>query len=338
MRKIYVPLLSFSALLMLLSGCQQTGSYYVSDQEVVDETYVHRYGVPVSPQDWSASGNHGQIVTTLANGVVVTKSYSAGILDGNTTYSYPHSSAIEKVETYSNGVLQKESSYYIAGALKQEVFYNTPQNRTVTTWYETGSPKSKEQFQGNLLFQATYFGQNNQTDSQVANYSGSRTRRDDYGQLLSVDAIDNGLIAQRTTYHPNGSPSAVIPYANGSVHGQVKTYFPAGEPRTVEEWSNGSQSGLAIEYLNGEKVGDCNYINGQKQGIEHRYRDGKTVVQEISWANGQKHGPSTTYVGAVIKTDWFLNGKQVSKSNYDMITGPGAKKTIWSNPVEPAAA
>ncbi len=330
MRKLFISFIGLSALALILAGCQQQSERYYASSEILDETYMHRYGVPVSPEDWNAGGNHGQIVTTLANGIVVTKSYNTGILDGDTTYSYPHSSSIEKVENYMNGILQKESTFYISGAPKQEIIHNSPQNITVTAWYESGAPKSKEQFQGDLLFQGTYCAQNNQMDSQVVNYNGTRTSRDDYGQLVSVDTIDKGLMSLRTTYHQNGSSKEVIPYANGLVHGEVKTYFPAGEPRTVEEWKNGVQTGTTTEYLNGEKVADCRYEAGKKHGIERHYRDGNTLVQEISWANGLKHGPCKNYVGNSTKTDLYWQGKQVSKTNYDIITGQaGAKKTIW---------
>ncbi len=328
-------LVSFFGLLSLtLLSCQQTQQYYSSCcPEVIDETYVHRYGVEVSPQDWNAGGNHGKIVTTLSNGVVVTKTYDSGILDGDTTYTFPHSSGIEKVESYMNGVLQKESSYYISGSPKQEILYNSPQNRTVLAWYESKAPKSKEQYHGNLLYQAIYHKSDNQLDSEVENYNGTRTIRDDYGQLVSIDTVDKGLMTLRSSFHPNGAPKEVIPYANDAVHGQVKTYFPAGEPLTVEEWKNGKRSGLTVEYLNGEKISDCFYFNGHKQGIEHRYRDGNTVVQEISWANGLKQGPSTTYVGnAIKKIDWYWQDKQISKANYDMMTGQsGTKKNIWNS-------
>lgn len=330
MRKIYIPFLGFAVTALTFSGCQTQERYY-SAPEIVDETYVHRYGVPVSPEDWSASGNYGQIVSTLANGVVVTKSYQAGVLDGDTTYSYPHSSAIEKVESYMNGVLQKESVYYISGAPKQETIYHNPQNRTVTSWYESGITKSKEDFQGNLLFQASYYGQNNQIESQVVNYNGTRTRRDDYGLLVSVDTIDKGQQTLRTTYHQNGSPKEVIPYANNQVHGLVKTYLPAGEPLTVEEWSHGIQSGKTTEFFNGEKAADSTYVNGQKHGIEKRYRDGHQVVQEISWVDGQKHGPANSFIGNVSKTDWYWQDKPVSKPNYDMLNGQAPRKAIWKN-------
>lgn len=324
-----MPFLGLSALTLALMGCQQTGRY--SSPEIVEETYVHRYGVPVSPQDWNAGGNHGQIVTTLANGVVVSKSYTSGILDGDTTYSYPHSSAIEKVESYANGIIQREMNYYMSGAPKQEIAYNNPQNRTISTWYESGALKSKEQMNGNLLLQATYYSSNNQLDSQIADYKGTRTRRDDYGQLVSIDTIENGLITLRTTYHQNGAPKEVIPYANGMINGLVKTYYPAGEPHTIEEWRNGVQAGLTTEFLNGEKVIECVYVDGKKQGLEHRYRDGKSVVQEISWVNGLKQGACISYVGNTPKTDWYFQGKIVNKASYDLMMGQGNRRNIWNN-------
>lgn len=331
MHKTYISFLGLSAIVLSSTGCQQTDRYTYSEPEVIEETYMHRYGVPVSQEDWSASGNHGQIVSTLDNGVVVSKSYKSGILDGETTYSYPHSSATEKVEHYTNGVLQKQSHHYVSGAPKQEVIYNNPQNRVVTAWYESGAPKVREDLHGNLIFQGTYYSLDGQPESQVVGYNGARTLRDDYGLLVSVDTIEKGQQTLRTTYHQNGTPKEVIPYANGCVHGQVKTYLPAGEPHTVECWNNGTQSGLTTEYFNGERISECPYVNGVKHGIEHRYRDGNTVVQEITWVNGQKQGPATTYAGNVTKTDWYWQDKLVSKANFDLLTGQGPKKAIWKN-------
>lgn len=328
MRKIFV-MGSFSALLLTLASCQQHETYYFSEPDVVDETYVHRYGVPVSPEEWSEGGNHGQIRSTLANGVVVSKSYNSGVLEGDTTYSYPHSSMVEKVESYRNGVLQKACTQYISGAPKEETTYVTPQHRSITTWYESGAAKSKEEFQGKLLYQGSYYGQNNEIESQVTNYNGKRIKRDDYGQVESHDDVVNGQMVQKTHYHPNGAPKAVMPYRDDNIHGQVRTYLPAGEPLTVEEWKDGARSGLSTEYNNGEKVLESNYVAGVKDGTEYRYRDGNAVVQETTWAKGVKHGPSTTAVGNTTKTDWYYQDKPVSKSNFDMMTGPAAKKNIW---------
>ncbi|QLH37020.1 MAG: hypothetical protein HWD61_13500 [Parachlamydiaceae bacterium] len=66
--------------------------------------------------------------------------------------------------------------------------------------------------------------------------------------------------------------------------------------------------------------------------MEHRYRDGKTVVQEISWVNGVKQGPCVTYIGSTNKIEWYWQGKPVSKAAYDLLMGgQGPKKTIWNN-------
>ena len=323
-------ILSLSTLAIIFTGCAQQPCCYdpIETAQVVDETYVHRYGVPVSPQDWSANGNHGKIVTTLGSGVVVTKTYDSGILDGDTTYSYPHSSAIEKVDTYANGVIQKQNVYYMSGALKQETIYNTPQNRTITSWYESGVAKSKEDYHGNLLYQGTYYGDNNQVESQVVNYNGKRIRRDDYGQLAFEDNIENGIQTKATTYHPNGSPKEVFPFVNGKIHGEVKTYLPAGEPKTVENWANGQRHGTYTEYVNGEKVTDVEYVNGQKHGVEQKYRDGSDVVHEITWSNGQKHGPATSYLSSIPQTIYYYEGSPVSKTQFEGFAQP-KKNSIW---------
>jgi antitoxin component YwqK of YwqJK toxin-antitoxin module len=330
-RKTFLQFLGFSALSLLFTGCCEQQACYYSSPDVVDEVYMHRYGVPVTQQDWGAHGNHGQIVSTLNNGVVVSKSYNSGILDGQTTYTYPHSSCVEKVETYANGVIQRENYYYTSGASKQEVIYNSPTNRDSTCWYESGMAKSRENYQGNLLSSGTYYGEGNQVEAQVENYNGTRIKRDDYGQLQSQDNIENGQQVQKTTFHANGTPKDVVPYVNGQVEGQVRSFHPAGEPKTVEEWQGGMQHGVKTEYVNGEKVAEYAYEGGQKNGLERRFRDGNTVVQEITWVNGMKQGPSRTYVNNAVRTEWFYQDRPISKSNYDMIIMQNSKKKMWNN-------
>ena len=70
-------------------------------QDVVMETYVHKYGVEVPADDWASRGENGQVITSLGNSVKVVKPYTNGALDGETTYTFPHSDTIEKVETYA---------------------------------------------------------------------------------------------------------------------------------------------------------------------------------------------------------------------------------------------
>jgi len=142
----------------------------------------------------------------------------------------------------------------------------------------------------------------------------------DYGQLISTDTIENGQMVLRQTYHPNGSPREMIPYQNGLVDGVKRTYLPAGEPDTFEQWVNGQQDGVTVVFQHGEKFAEVPYVNGEKHGVECRLKDGKTKVQEITWNNGQMSGPSTTYVGDNVKTDWYFKGKPVSKADYEFMS------------------
>lgn len=290
--------------------------------EVVDETYVHKYGVEVPQQDWTARGEHGQVISTLNNGVVVTKSYAGGELDDDTTYTFPHSTTIEKVETYSNGVLVKEVLNTLSGIPTQETVYKDDRSKDMTIWYEKGSPKSVEHYDSSgLLIEGTYYDARHQLDARVVNGEGMRFVRDGYGQLLSKDTIQGGALTTRTTYHPNGTPNEITPYVNGIVEGQRKTYLPAGEPNTVETWENGKQTGITVFYLNGEKYSEVPFTNGIRTGVERRYRDGKEVVQEIAWKDNQKHGLSKNYVGDAEQAQWFYQDKPVSKNKFESMSG-----------------
>ena len=63
----------------------------------------------------------------MADGVVVSKSYTGGTLDGETTYTYPHSSQIQKSESYQMGILVKETEFFFDGTPKSEITYNSPE-------------------------------------------------------------------------------------------------------------------------------------------------------------------------------------------------------------------
>ncbi len=312
-----MKIISLYALAVLAVSCGQ--QCCEEEVPVVNATYVHRYGVAVPSDFWASSGQDGQVVTTLADGVVVTKSYNAGVLEGDTTYSYPHSSQIEKRETYQNGTVAKEVLYFLDGTPKQETIFETaPGINAVSNWYLNGTPKSIEQKSGELILQGDYFTINNQRDATVDNSEGTRLIRDDYGQLLSTDAISGGQLALRTTYFPNGSPRESISYQNGAFHGEKKTFYPAGEPHSVEMWADGKQNGMTTLYQNGEKYTEVPYLNGQKHGVERRYRDGNEIVQEVSWHEGRLHGPSTTYVGDTVKTDWYYTGSPISENDFNL--------------------
>lgn len=304
-----------------LTGCQET--YQGNGAEVVDTTYVHKYGVEVPSYDWSARGQDGQVVSTLMNGVVVSKSYSGGILNGDTSYTFPHSQSIEKVETYSQGNLTKELINSLSGAPLQDTRIQPDGAKSITIWYENGSPKSIESYNPTgLLVHGEYYDLRHQMEASIDNQEGIRIIRDGYGQLLSKDTVQAGKMTSRTTFYPNGAPQDITPFSNGIVEGQRKCFLPAGEPKSVEAWSGGKQSGITVLYQNGEKNAEISYAGGMKNGVERHYRDGSTVVEEISWRDNLRHGPSRTYVGSTVKTNWFSEGQPVSENNFELLNGP----------------
>lgn len=294
---------------------------------VVDETYVHKYGVAVPSDYWASQGKDGAVISALSDGVVVTRSYAGGLQNGETTYTFPHREQIQKKETYIQGTLINEIEYFLDGSPQQEIVYDSSQGiKTVSIWYIGGAPKSVERYSGDLLMSGEYYTPNNLKDAFVENYSGTRLARDDYGLIIATDIIEGGRLKLRTTYHPNNSPKELITYQNGVIDGFKRTFHPAGEPDTIEQWSGGMQDGTTVVYQHGDKFAEIPYIRGIKQGIEKRYRDGQTLVQEVSWEDNQMHGPTKVYVGDTVKTDWYYKGNLTTEVNYNfMVNRPPAR-------------
>ncbi|WP_068467102.1 toxin-antitoxin system YwqK family antitoxin [Candidatus Protochlamydia phocaeensis] len=305
-------------LLMAATACQ---SRCPEREEIVCETYTHRYGVPLPPDEWEDRGQHGQVVSTRRDGVVVSKTYEAGILHGETTYSFPHRDVTQHKQMYEQGTLTQEWFYYPNGMPQQQIIYEAPGKQTLVVWYEGGAPQCKEEYENSYLVRGEYYNPSNLEESRVEDQNGLRTRRDAYGQLQSVDEIRNGKMVLRTTYHPNGAPATMTPYANNVIEGQRRTYYLGGEPATVEEWTNNCQHGNTVVFENGEKCADISYVKGRRQGMERRYRDnGQTLVQEVTWVQGKRHGPCYSYIGNTTQTDWFFQDRKVNKATFDALS------------------
>lgn len=323
-------------ILLLATACQhqmENGTY-------IDQTYVHEYGLPVESDHWMRCGSNGQIITTLRDGVNVKQTYANGLLNGESTYTFPYSTQIQRRETYDNDELTSSILYTPDGTPAQATTYtstSSPEIWTTTTWYPSGQPKSVEKYESSkifngevyvprtLLITGEYYTTANQKDSWVYNGYGERVCRDDYGNFLSLDTFTSGDLSLKTTYYPNGAPKEVTPYANGVIHGQRKTYYPAGEPNTVEAWNNGQQTGTTIVFQNGEKHAEVPYLANKKNGLERRFCDGSVVTQEITWQDNQMHGPTFTYAGDSTQTDWYYKGRLTSRSNYESFAMPKLK-------------
>ena len=315
MRKIIFLLIS--ALGVIATGCAPVGPCYF-DNEIVDQQFVHRYGVTVPKHHWEETGQNGQVVTTLRDGVTCKQTFYLGRLEGETTYTYPFSSNIEKVQQFSQDQLLKETLYFSSGMPKQETVHTISENTTeVKQWYENGVLKSTEKYSGSLIVRGDYYDQNGHRLSGIEQGSGVRMLRDTYGLLVFTDQFKDGEVEYRTTYYTEGSPKEMDPYTNGVVEGQRKTFYPGGEPKTIETWKRGKQEGLTTIFQNGQKSQEIPYVAGYKQGLGKVYKDGATVVQEVTWKDDFMHGPCVTYIDNRKATEWYYKGKKVTKGYYD---------------------
>lgn len=308
----------FSATVLAISLLFSCQARKPQSKDIVKVSYVHRYGVPISSEDWETLGKTGEVETLLKTGIKITRAYKDGILDGRSTTTYPHSEVVKKEEVFKNGILASQQMNYTNGTPQEQVDF-LDNGKRVKIWYESGAPKSIETFQKNLLVDAQYFNDKNEMDAKVENMNGIRKIRDNFGRIVTIDNIVDGKMALQTTFHPNQDPQAITPYQNDLIHGERKTFLAKGIPNTIEQWEGGKQHGVTVSFINGEKSASTVYVNGKKHGVELRYaNDGKDIVEEIHWASGIKHGAMRTFLpNNKTQIEHYFRGRLVSKVMFD---------------------
>jgi antitoxin component YwqK of YwqJK toxin-antitoxin module len=284
-------------------------------ETIIKQSFTHKFGADASKEEWESRGKTGQVVSTQANGVTITQNFYKGILQGNTTYSFPKSPIIQRTEVYEDGTLLSTIYHYPSGNRKVEI---VPINSTlaqVTNWYEDGTPRSVEEIDNSLTVNGLYYTPLNAEESKVAQGFGVKTVRDNKGELLFKDTIQNGVIVLRTTYYPTGEPLSLTTYENGIVHGTHKIFDETGVPKEIQEWTNGRRQGLTTLYANGEPIAEIPYVKDRKEGIERHYQ-GSAVVLEVSWLNGLKNGATKKYTPTGKEVQWFALGQPISTPKF----------------------
>jgi antitoxin component YwqK of YwqJK toxin-antitoxin module len=306
--------LSLAALFM--SACQKNKT----DDQVVSQTYIHKYGYAVSKEEWKDKNYPGQIVSTLRNGTVITATYENNELNGPCTYTYPHSQTVEKYVLYNRGNPVKEVLYDIKGMPIQETVQLTQNRFSLTMWYEDGVPRSVEEYEKDELIEGQYFTATNELETRVQKGNGIRIIRDASGNLFCKDIIEMGFLSKRDSFYPNGNPECIATYERGQLHGERKTFTIEGEPIALEEWIKGHLHGVSTYYKNGAKELEISYLYGKKSGWENHYIDGSTLCRQISWDQDVKHGPEIFFVSDGKKIIWNYNGREVSRNRYEEMT------------------
>jgi antitoxin component YwqK of YwqJK toxin-antitoxin module len=306
------------SILMIATALAFVGCSSNRNASVVQETYIHKYGTPMPKEDWSRNGKDGQVVQLRSDGVTVTRSFQQGVLHGKSSYTFPNSSTLARIEIYNRGELVSKTENYPSGVAKEEERFHSAVITERLCWYDDGTPLLAEKYDGGFISGGEYRTPMNAVESKVVDGKGVRLMRGNEGELVFKDTIEGGQMVERVTYFPSGDPSSVTPYKNGLVHGTRLTFLPGGLPNTVEEWSNGQQEGTTIVYQNGEKIAEVPYIKGKREGIEYRYRDGILLVEEVAWKNDLQHGPRKIIIDEDhSKTEWFHEGELVSRNTFE---------------------
>jgi antitoxin component YwqK of YwqJK toxin-antitoxin module len=306
-----MKLLRNLSLIIAMGACLYSCIPSKVSEEVVKETYIHKYGVTIPKKEWISRGGDGQVITKYQDGIIAAKDYDNGLLQGKSTYTFPNSATISQVDVYDKDSLVSETFSYLSGAPKySSEFFNNNEKR-VSRWYEEGSPQSVEMFLGAHLVTGEYFTLNNEIESQVTSGTGICTERNGYGSIVSRKEIFKGMITLETRYYNTGDPKTITPYRDGEIEGTRQHFFMGGVPQRTEEWAKGQQHGTTVVFHNGEKQKEIPYKNGIIEGVEKRFANGATIVAEISWKDNKRHGPTNIYSNGEVHTEWFYNDHPV---------------------------
>ncbi len=308
-----------SLILTLISLAMVGCNYNNSQKNVISRRYVHKYGYDVSSDEWQTAKYPGQVLTMLKDGKTIVESYEDSLLHGYRTESFPHSQTIEKQETYERGKIVKRVTYNIRGVPQNEEIFISPTHILVTTWYQTGSPRCKEEYKDDILINGQYYTISNEVDSKIDNGNGDRVSRNQSGDMLSKDIFVNNAITYTETYYQNNYPHTTTFYNNGLEDGEKKIFEMTGEPISVEHLHKGEKHGLCTYYQNGYKYQESIYKNGLKDGVERHFVDGEIIVEETQYKNGVKHGPSIVYCDRSAKTTWYFENERVNKNKYEQL-------------------
>ncbi len=298
---------------LILGGCGDQGN-----NQVISKRYIHKYGYAVSEAEWGANNYPGQAVTTMRNGVTITATYENGLLHGPCTHTHPHSQTVESYYLYNFGDLKKEVNYDTLGMPIKENVQLSPHRHCITMWYGDGTPMSTEDFADDELLEGHYYTLSNDCEARVERGDGLRIRRDQNGVITSKDLIEKGYMTKRDTFYANGVLETTTHYDLNKKHGERFAFTTKGESLVVEEWIGDRLHGKSTYFNNGKKHVEAYYLYGARNGVETHFIDGDIIEQEIHWIHDRRHGPTKFYVGdAVAKTEWFYNGKHVSKKRFD---------------------
>ena len=312
--------LSFSGRVLFIVGTcvfVNTGCSHSPQDEVVKTAYYHSYGTQMVETDWENQGSTGEVVDVLKNGVEVRREYVGGVLDGTSSWTFPHSKIAERVEEYKNGQRVTSTTNYETGSPKIQEEWFANDQRVVRTWYEDGAPRFIEEYSGEKLIDGQYLTIDGDVESVVLAGLGARIERSRSGTLLSREQLSGSRVIATEAFYPNGQLREAMSFKEGLRNGQCRRYAESGEPLSIEQWTKGVVDGAQLFFEDGQPIRQIPYASGKKEGVELHFRPGtEEVVEEISWHQNLRHGPSKTYIGGEVHSEWYWRGSKTSEQQY----------------------
>lgn len=306
------PLILAAASSLFLTCCQSN-----QGGEILSQHYVHKYGFNLSESEWNERSQDGQSIAIMKDGVKVTRSFENGVLHGVTTHTFPGSSVVERLLVYDQGTLLKEVIQDENGIPIKEERFEFDDRKVLTYWDEKGAPLSIEEYDDELLQEGKYYTADHELEAQVESGFGVRAKRDRTGSLLYRDRIENGVIAERTSFHPNGQVHSISRYHDYQLHGEQMKFTASGKPLMQMNWNHGILDGQKTIYRNGVKIAEIPYVNGQKCGTELHFDDLGNLTAELQWKNDKKHGPCQFHTEESTETEWFYKGQAVTEAKFN---------------------
>jgi antitoxin component YwqK of YwqJK toxin-antitoxin module len=312
-RKIMKKIVSLSLVALLLIGCRAKPA---ADDVSVASSYYHPYGFSISNQEWLSRGQNGKVVSQLKGGAVQTIHYENGQRHGSAEWTFPYTNLVSNSEEYHHGQLVKQTSHYSSGAPKHQIYFLNSEEQQIMTWYEDGSPQSREKWKNKQLMEAKYIERSGTVESSIDQGSGQRLERDSHF-IVAQEEYLNGWLISRTEFFPNKKISAQIHHDKGRVHGTIERYNPQGQLIATESWKLGKREGNVEEFVNGQKMAEIPFVNNLKHGQEKRFRE-EELVETLEWLEGKKHGPHHMFVnGKSVKVEYYYFDIPVSKVAFE---------------------
>ena len=98
------------------------------------------------------------------------------------------------------------------------------------------------------------------------------------------------------------------------------------------EWKKGKRSGKGVEYVNGKKVYDCEWLNGVRNGHGKEYDTYERLLYDGEWKNGVRNGEGTEYAGDAAWSGVWKNGKK--DGQFRLLFEGGMVEEVWNNGVK----